>query len=64
MKENTKDNLHTQEAKLLEGLLGDLRMQYVQLVRMTEEKLKAQAAQKFSAGDILGRKQKLEFGFL
>ena len=54
--EKTKGNLHAQEAKLLEGLLGDLRMQYIQLVRMTEEKLKAQAAQKFSAGDILGRK--------
>ncbi len=56
LSEKTKGNLHTQEAKLLEGLLSDLRMQYVQLVRMTEEKLKAQAAQKFSAGDILGRK--------
>ena len=54
--EKTENNLHPQEAKLLEGILGDLRMQYVQLVRMTEEKLKAQAAQKFSAGDILGRK--------
>ncbi len=54
--EKTNNNLHPQEAQLLEGLLGDLRMQYVQLVRMTEEKLKAQAAQKFSAGDILGKK--------
>ena len=56
LSEKTKGNLQAQEAKLLEGLLGDLRMQYVQLVRMTEEKLKAQAAQKFSAGDILGKK--------
>ena len=39
-----------------QGLLADLRMQYVQLVRATEEKLKAQAAQKFSASDILGKK--------
>jgi hypothetical protein len=54
--EKTKNNLHPQEARLLEGLLGDLRMQYVQLVRATEEKLKQQAAQKFSANDILGRK--------
>ncbi len=54
--EKTKGNLHPQESRLLEGLLGDLRMQYVQLVRMTEEKLKAQAAQKFSASDILGKK--------
>ncbi len=54
--DKTQGNLHPQEAQLLEGLLGDLRMQYVQLVRMTEEKLKAQAAQKFSASDILGKK--------
>ena len=54
--EKTKGNLHPQESRLLEGILGDLRMQYVQLVRATEEKLKQQAAQKFSAGDILGRK--------
>lgn len=56
LREKTKGNLHPQEAHLLEGLLGDLRMQYVQLVRATEEKLKQQAAQKFSAGDILGKK--------
>lgn len=56
LSEKTKGNLHPQEARLLEGLLGDLRMQYVQLVRATEERLKAQAAQKFSAGDILGKK--------
>ena len=56
LSEKTKGNLHPQESRLLEGLLGDLRMQYVQLVRMTEEKLKAQAAQKFSANDILGKK--------
>jgi len=31
-------------------------MQYVQLVRATEEKLKAQAAQQFSGADILGKK--------
>ena len=54
--EKTKGNLHPQESRLLEGLLGDLRMQYVQLVRATEERLKAQAAQKFSANDILGKK--------
>ena len=56
LKEKTKGNLHPQESQLLDGLLGDLRMQYVHLVRATEEKLKQQAAQKFSAGDILGRK--------
>lgn len=56
LKEKTKGNLHPKESQLLEGLLGDLRMQYVQLVRATEEKLKQQAAQKFSASDILGKK--------
>jgi hypothetical protein len=56
LREKTAGNLHPQESRLLEGLLGDLRMQYVQLVRATEEKLKQQAAKKFSAGDILGRK--------
>lgn len=56
LSEKTRNNLHPQESRLLEGLLSDLRMQYVQLVRMTEEKLKAQAAQKFSANDILGKK--------
>jgi hypothetical protein len=56
LRDKTNGNLHPQEARLLEGLLGDLRMQYVQLVRATEERLKAQAAQKFSANDILGKK--------
>ena len=56
LSEKTKGNLHPQEARLLESLLGDLRMQYVKLVRATEERLKAQAAQKFSASDILGKK--------
>lgn len=56
LKEKTKGNLHPQEARLLDGLLGDLRMQYVQLVRATEERLKQQAAQKFSGNDILGKK--------
>ena len=56
LKEKTKNNLHPQEQALLDGILGDLRMQFVQINRMAEEKLKAQAAQKFSAKDILGRK--------
>lgn len=54
--EKTKGNLHEKEARLLEGLLADLRMQYVTMVRATEEKLKAQAAKKFSGADILGKK--------
>ena len=56
IRDKTKGNLHPQESRLLEGLLGDLRMQYVHLVRATEEKLKAEAAQKFSGADILGKK--------
>ncbi len=56
LKEKTSNNLHPQEQNLLDGILGDLRMQYVQINRMAEEKLKQQAAQKFSAKDILGRK--------
>jgi hypothetical protein len=56
LRDKTKNNLHPQESRLLEGLLADLRMQYVQLVRATEEKLKAQAAKKFSNADILGKK--------
>jgi hypothetical protein len=56
IKDKTKGNLHAQEQRLLDGLLGDLRMQYVHLVKATEEKLKAQAAAKFSSEDILGKK--------
>lgn len=56
IRDKTKGNLHSQEARLLDGLLADLRMQYVTMVRATEEKLKAQAAKKFSDADILGKK--------
>lgn len=56
IKEKTKGNLHDQESRLMDGLLADLRMQYVTMVRATEEKLKAQAAKKFSGADILGKK--------
>ncbi len=56
IKEKTKSNLHAEEQRLLDGLLGDLRMQYVHLVKATEEKLKAQAAAKFSGDELLGKK--------
>ena len=56
IRDKTKGNLHPQESRLLEGLLADLRMQYVTMVRATEEKLKAQAAKKFSDADILGKR--------
>ena len=56
LKEKTKGNLHAQEARLLDSLLADLRMQYVSMVRAAEDKLKANAAKKFSNADILGKK--------
>lgn len=57
LRDKTKGNLHPQESRLVEDLLADLRMQYVRMVRVAEDKLKAQAAQKFSGADILGKKQ-------
>lgn len=54
LREKTDGNLNSQEQKLLESILGDLQMQYVHLTKATEEKLRAQAAQKFSSKDILG----------
>lgn len=56
LREKTSGNLHAKEQRLLDSLLADLRMQYVTMVRATEEKLKAQAAKKFSGADILGKK--------
>ena len=56
IRDKTKGNLHAQEARLLDSLLADLRMQYVTMVRAAEEKLKANAAKKFSSADILGKK--------
>ncbi len=56
LRDKTDGNLHAQEKRLLDTLLSDLQMQYVALMRATEEKLKQQAAQKFSASDILGKK--------
>jgi hypothetical protein len=56
LKEKTRNNLHPKEAELFDGLLSDLRMQYVQITRLAEEKMKQKAAQKFSAQDILGKK--------
>jgi hypothetical protein len=56
LRKKTKGNLHPRESQMLEGVLGDLQMQYVHLVRATEQKLKQEAAKKFSANDILGKK--------
>jgi Domain of unknown function (DUF1844) len=54
LREKTKGNLHPQEDKLLIGVLSDLRMQFIQLTQAAEERLKQQAAQKFSSKDVLG----------
>ncbi len=56
LRDKTKDNLLPQEKQLFDGLLSDLRMQFVSLTKAAEEQLKKQAAQKFSASDILGKK--------
>ncbi len=56
LKEKTRNNLHSKEAEIFDGMLSDLQMQYVQVQRIAEEKLKQKAAQKFSAQDILGKK--------
>lgn len=56
LKDKTKGNLHPREQEIFDGLLSDLQMQYVQIQRMAEDRLKQQAAQKFSASDILGKK--------
>ena len=57
LKEKTKGNLHSKEQEILDTLLSDLRMQYVQIMRIAEERLKQQAAQKFSSDDLLGKKR-------
>lgn len=60
--DKTKNNLHPLEEKLFTQLLGELRMQFVQIQRLAEEQrrrqedqLLKQAAQKFSGKDILGK---------
>jgi hypothetical protein len=56
IKQKTDGNLLGKEEELLSGIISDLKMNFVQINKMAEEKLKQQAAQKFSANDILGRK--------
>ena len=55
LRDKTHNNLTSQEARLMESVLSDLQLQYVTLARAAEQKLKAQAAQKFSSKDILGK---------
>jgi hypothetical protein len=54
LREKTKGNLKSREETLLTNILSDLQLQFVNLNRAAEEKLKAQAAEKFSSKDILG----------
>ena len=55
LRDKTHNNLTSQESRLMESVLSDLQLQYVTLARAAEQKLKAQAAQKFSSKDILGK---------
>ena len=48
LQKKTTGNLSSQENRMLEGLLADLRMQYVSLVNATPK------AQRFSGSDITG----------
>lgn len=62
LKDKTVGNLHPLEDKLFGQLLGELRMQFVQIERLAneqrrkqEDQLMKQAAQKFTGKDILGK---------
>ncbi|MBX3299644.1 MAG: DUF1844 domain-containing protein [Acidobacteria bacterium] len=56
LKEKTAGNLHPEETRMLDNFLAEMRLHYVQMMKAAEEKLKAQAAKKFSADEILGKK--------
>jgi len=51
MEQKTRGNLSTQEERILEGLLADLRMQFVSLSQPAPT-----AKQRFTGRDILGGK--------
>lgn len=55
LREKTKNNLTLEEQHLFENVLSELKLQYVSMAHEAEEKLKAQAAKKFSSKDILGK---------
>ena len=50
LQDKTRGNLSPQEAQIIEGLLADLRMQYVSLANATTQN----APRAFSSGDITG----------
>jgi hypothetical protein len=58
LQEKTKGNLHPQEQQALDGILADLRMQFVALTRAAAQKAKSGGAGGggFTAQDILGGK--------
>jgi hypothetical protein len=58
LQEKTKGNLHQQEQQALDGILADLRMQFVALTRAAAQKAKSGGAGGggFTAQDILGGK--------
>lgn len=60
LQEKTKGNLHTQEQQALDGILADLRMQFVHLTRAAAQKARSGgvggAGGGFTAQDILGGK--------
>ena len=55
LQEKTKNNLHPQEKQALDGILADLRMQFVALTRAAQQK-QAAGGGGFTAQDILGGK--------
>lgn len=57
LQEKTKGNLHPQEQQALDGILADLRMQFVHLTRAAAQKAKSGGVGGgFTAQDILGGK--------
>ena len=52
LQQKTRGNLTSQEQQILEGLLADLRMQYVSLTHSPQ----AKAARPFTGRDIIGGK--------
>jgi Domain of unknown function (DUF1844) len=50
LQQKTRGNLAPQEAKILEGLLADLRMQYVSLTSSAS----AKTARPYTGRDIVG----------
>ena len=50
LKQKTRGNLLPQEQQILEGLLADLRMQYVSLTNATASKARAYTSRDITGG--------------